>query len=291
MPRNSDRKFLNRYFQSVYNKLEADALLFNRRLPHEGLKGSENEQALADILRDFLPLRYGIEVNALIIDREGAVSRQCDIVIYDNVQFPKYFRKVYPIETVHAVIEVKTELSKQQVDNALLNESALRKLKFQPLLTCYWQTKTKENKIPHAPPVHCIFGYRSSTADFGTFISWFSSLPSQTKGDDCFPYYSPFNHFIACSLDKGLIFCRGDGHVLRWLTVAEEENNQRNFPVTASSHRLQVDPAKALLLFLETLWTMIEQSPRHPGFDIRSYMDYDLSSFIPFTHDGKIDER
>ena len=102
----------NRYFRSVYNKLEADALVFNRRPPHEGLKGSENEQALANILRDFLPARYGVEVNALIIDRDGAVSRQCDIVISDDVQFPKYFRKVYPIETVHAVVEVKTELSK-----------------------------------------------------------------------------------------------------------------------------------------------------------------------------------
>src|SRR5229473_7123 len=101
----ADRQFLNGYFRSVYNKLAADALLFNRRWPHEGLKGSENEQALADVLRDFLPQRYGLEVNALVIDRDGLVSRQCDLVIYDNVQFPKYLRKVYPIEMVHAVIE------------------------------------------------------------------------------------------------------------------------------------------------------------------------------------------
>jgi hypothetical protein len=291
MTRDADRKFLNRYFRSVYNKLEADALLFNRRLPHEGLKGSENEKALADILRDFLPSRYGVEVNALIIDRDGAVSRQCGIVIYDDVQFPKYFRKVYPIETVHTVIEVKTELSKQQVDIALQNEAALRELKFQPLLTPYWQTKTKEDRIPHAPPVHCIFGYRSSTEDFGTFSGWFSNLPTQTKGGEDFPCHPSFNHFIACALDKGLVFCRGDSHIPRWLAVAEEANNERNFLATGDGHRIEVDPAKALLLFLETLWTMIEQSPRHPGFDIRSYMDYDLGTFIPFTHDGKIDDR
>jgi hypothetical protein len=145
---------LNTYFRSVYNKLEADALLFNRQLPHEGLKGSENEQALTDILRDFLPKRYGIEANALVIDREGTVSRQCDIVIYDNAQFPKYFRRVFPIEIVVAVIEVKTELSKQQVDMALENEASLRALKFQPLLSNYWKTKTYEEKIPHAPPVY-----------------------------------------------------------------------------------------------------------------------------------------
>ena len=291
MARNGDRKFLNRYFQSVYNKLEADALLFNRRLPHEGLKGSENEQALAEIIRAFLPSKYGVEVNALVIDREGGVSRQCDIVVYDDIQFPKYFRKVYPIETVHAVIEVKTELSKQQVDSALQNEAALRKLKFQPLLTPYWETRMRADRISHAPPVHCIFGYRSSTEDFCTFLGWFSSLPTQSNGNTNFPYHPSFNHFIACSLDKGLVFCRGDGHIPRWLAVAEEPNNERNFPATGDGHRFEVDPAKALLVFLETLWTMIEQSPRHPGFDIRSYMDNDLSTFVPFTHDGKIDDH
>src|SRR5438105_5793278 len=160
MSRTEHKKLLNTYFRSVYNKLEADALLFNRRLPHEGLKGSENEQALSDILRNFLPTRYGVEANVLVIDREGLVSRQCDIVIYDNIQFPKYFRKVYPVEIVHAVIEVKTELSKQQVDLALQNEEALRKLKFQPLLSNYWKTKTEQQKVPHSPPIHCIFGYR-----------------------------------------------------------------------------------------------------------------------------------
>jgi hypothetical protein len=35
----ADQKFLNRHFRSVYNKLEADALLFNRRLPHELMRG------------------------------------------------------------------------------------------------------------------------------------------------------------------------------------------------------------------------------------------------------------
>jgi hypothetical protein len=291
MPRDSDRKFLNRYFRSVYNKLEADALLFNRHLPHEGLKGSENEQALADILRDFLPSRYGVEVNALVIDRDGAVSRQCDIVIYDDVRFPKYFRKVYPVETVYAVIEVKTELTKPQVKNACQNEAALRELKFQPLLSPSWQTRTKEEKISHAPPVHCIFGYRSSTKYFGTFLGWFSNLPTQNEGNEDFPDYWSFNHFIACALDKGLIFCRGDSDIQRWLTVADESNNERNFPANGDGHKLEVDPAKALLFFLETLWTMIENSPRHPGFDIRTYMDDVLGSFISFTYEGKINDR
>jgi hypothetical protein len=184
---------------------------------------------------------------------------------------------------------VKTELSKQQVDIALQNEAALRELKFQPLLVPYWQTRTNKDRIPHAPPVHCVFGYRSSTEDFGTFCGWFSGLPTQCKGDEGFPYHPSFNHFIACALDKGLIFCRGDGHVPHWLPIAEGPNSERSWPVIGDGHQLRVDPAKTLFMFLETLWTMIEQSPRHPGFDIRSYMDDELQTFIPFTYDGKIE--
>ncbi len=287
MNKTPDNKFLNRYFRSVYNKLEADALLFNRRLPHEGLKGSENEKALADILRDFLPSKYGVESNVLVIDRNGENSRQSDIVIYD-VSFPRYFRKVYPIETIYAVIEVKTQLTKQKVDIALENEAALRRLSFYPHLVPYWETQTKAKKISHKPPVHCIFGYRSATDNFGTFLNWFSKLPSSSGHRDT-PYHSPFNHFIACSLDKGITFCRGDGHVPRWLAIAQEKDNERCFNVTVDGQSLQVDPAKVLFLFLETLWTMLDQSPRHPGFDIRSYMDNDLGSLISFDHKGRIE--
>lgn len=91
-PPTEDRNFLDHYFSSVYNKLEADALLFNRKLPHTGIVGSENESAIADVIRDFLPPKFGVEVNALVIDRFGKVSKQADIVIYD-AERPSFFVK------------------------------------------------------------------------------------------------------------------------------------------------------------------------------------------------------
>lgn len=285
-----DKKFLNRYFRGVYDKLEADVLRFNKQFPHNGLKGSENEKALENILRDFLPAKYGIESNCLIIDRNGNVSKECDIVIYDSINFPRYFRKVYPIELIYAVIEVKTQITKQQADIAIENESVLRNLEFYPLLTPYWQTRTKEEQIPHYPPLYCIFGYGSASEDFGTFIKWFSLLPSSTFPNDNIPYHPSFNHFIVCALDKGIIFCRGDGNIAQWLAVAEG-NNQKNIMVLADGRNFQVDPAKALFLFLYTLWTILDQSPRHPGFDIRSYIDYDLGTVVSFDHEGKIEHH
>ena len=127
--------FLDHYFSSIYTKLEADALLYNRKLPHTGLIGSENEGAIASVLREFLPVRFGLEVNGLVIDRHGNTSKQCDIVIYDAKRFPTYFRKVFPIELTYGVIEVKTSISKQDAELALQNLESINNLDFRPLLT------------------------------------------------------------------------------------------------------------------------------------------------------------
>jgi hypothetical protein len=130
-------------------------------LPHAGLVGSENEQAIADVLRSFLPIRFGIEVNAIVIDRLGGTSRQADIVIYDANQ-PSFFRKVFPIEIVYAVIKVKTSMESSEAAQALENLRSVSRLEFRPALTNYWQTRTREEKIHHNPPACFIFAYRTS---------------------------------------------------------------------------------------------------------------------------------
>jgi hypothetical protein len=116
-----ERNFLDHYFLSVHTKLEADAVLFNRKLPHAALAGSENEIALSSLIRDFLPSRFGVETSGIVIDRFGNESRQCDIIVYDDYSFPTYFRKVFPVELVYGVIEVKTNLTTSEAVNALNN--------------------------------------------------------------------------------------------------------------------------------------------------------------------------
>ncbi len=117
LPFSEDRNFLDHYFANIYLKLEADALLFNRKIPHAGLVGSENEQALGALLRSFLPSRFGIEVGAIIIDKHGKASKQVDIVIF-NAEQPSFFRKVFPIEIVYAAIEVKTSMGQKEAGAA-----------------------------------------------------------------------------------------------------------------------------------------------------------------------------
>lgn len=271
---------MEQYFVNRYNKLEADALLYNRRLPHAGLMGSENEVALVNLLREFLPSKFGIENSGIVIDQKGRKSRQCDIVIYDSESYPKYFRKVFPIEVVYGVIEVKTLMNKGEAKKSLQNIGAINNLEFRPALTPYWRTQSKERKLSAKPPFGMIFSYRSEAKSFETFSRWFpwefihEGIKINNSGTE-------IRSLTVTSLDQGIIKIESsNGHVQRWILDVTSESIQRSFETKYKKNTVIVDPAKTLFVFLETLWQRLSHHSIHPGFDIRSYMNFAMSSII-----------
>ncbi|MFD1259707.1 DUF6602 domain-containing protein [Entomomonas asaccharolytica] len=288
IPTPGEQNFLDHYFLNIYNKLEADALLFNRKLPHTGLMGSENENAIGDVLRQFLPSKFGIDVNALVIDRFGQVSRQADIVIYDAENQANFFRKVHPIETVYAVIEVKTTLSATEAISAMNNLASVSELEFRPALTPYWETRTKQEEIHHNPPKLYIFAYRTTCESFETFARWFD-LQFVLRGVNLrseAPKYPEIRCFRVCALDQGVInMASSNGYVQRFVAEAVGKSIERAFTTTFQGQSIYVDPAKSLFLFLHRLWSDLQVSELHPGFDIRSYMSKQLDLVLEVTND------
>lgn len=99
---------------SGLQKAMAGELGLNREvICHSGSKGDALENSWIDMLRKYLPNRYSID-KAMVIDYEGNVSDQIDIVIYDNFYTPFVFHqngfKYIPAEGVYAVFEVKPDL-------------------------------------------------------------------------------------------------------------------------------------------------------------------------------------
>ena len=287
-PPTENRNFLDHYFSSIYNKLEADALLFNRELPHAGLVGSENENAIADVIREFLPPKYGVEVNALVIDRFGKVSRQADIVIYDAEKQASFFRKVYPVEIVYAVIEVKTSMSSTEAKSAMENLVSVSELEFRPALTPYWETKTREQEIQHNPPALYAFAYRTDCQSFETFARWidWQYLHRGVNLRDKAPKYPEIRVIRVCSLDQGVIHMEStNGYVQRWVAIATDAGVNRAFNTMVQDKPVLVDPAKSLFMFLQRLWFDLQTHKLHPGFDIRSYMSTVLGTAIEVPND------
>jgi hypothetical protein len=281
-PFTEDLNFLDHYFANIYLKLEADALLFNRKIPHAGLVGSENEQALGTLLRDFLPQRFGVEVGAIIIDKHGRASKQIDILIY-NAEQPKFFKKVFPIEIVYAAIEVKTSMGQAEAKAALQNIASINNLDFRPALTNYWQGRTTRETIHHYPPTCFIFAYRTDCSSFETFSRWFpwGSLHEGIPLKDAAPVQPEIRTIRIAALDQGTIQMEStNGYVERTLAATPFRDMSRAFDKTIGGTPVKVDPAKALFLFMSRLWFDLENHPLHPGFDIRSYTSRVLGTVI-----------
>ena len=87
-------------------------------VPHMGEQGRFREDLLRSVLEKNLPSRYHVATGFI----EGC-GRQLDILIYDQIDYVPLFREagvvVVPPEAVRAVIEVKTTLNAEELNDAL----------------------------------------------------------------------------------------------------------------------------------------------------------------------------
>ncbi len=109
-------------------KLESGA----NAIGHPGMKGNNSEVNWLEMLNTYLPRRYHAE-SAVIVDADGNVSDQIDIVIFDAQFTPPLFQsggvRFITAESVYAVLEVKQDLSKDHLNYAADKAQSVRSLK------------------------------------------------------------------------------------------------------------------------------------------------------------------
>ena len=110
---------------------------------HRPSAGDGREDLVIKFLKDYLPKRFGVSTG-FIISHDGKFSNQADIVIVDkqnNSPFHQDKRnKLWPIEAVYALIEVKTKLNKN-----VLRDAIAKGRKFKSLDPKYFSTGTTQN--------------------------------------------------------------------------------------------------------------------------------------------------
>ncbi len=103
-----------------------------KQIWHNASVGTLREKLIKDILKPYLPNCYGVS-GGLCYDENENKSKQLDIVLYDSMYsyrlpFDDDFI-VFPCESVYGNIEVKTNLNKQTLNEAIDNIASLKKLK------------------------------------------------------------------------------------------------------------------------------------------------------------------
>jgi Domain of unknown function (DUF6602) len=119
-------------FLSFQDEMKQSLRISRRHINHPSSKGDASENEWIRWLKKYLPKRYKAD-KAFVVDHEGTLSEQMDIVIYDRQYSPFVFHHngilYVPAESVYAVFEVKQELDKRNIEYAVGKIACVRALK------------------------------------------------------------------------------------------------------------------------------------------------------------------
>jgi len=119
-------------FDEVAEQMRLDFEKARKAVKHPGLKGASFEETFRTFLREYLPRSLDVSTGELV-DSQGSVSRQLDVIISDSTKTPIFYRsggfRVIPVECTYAVIEVKAYLNANELDSIFQNMESVRNLK------------------------------------------------------------------------------------------------------------------------------------------------------------------
>ena len=123
---------LHKIFLGLQEQMVSKLTTNRINIIHPGTKGDASELCWLDMLNTYLPVRYRA-AKAFVLDSEGQLSDQIDIVIFDRQYSPFLFNQdnalYIPAESVYAAIEVKQEINKEWIEDAGDKIASVRRLK------------------------------------------------------------------------------------------------------------------------------------------------------------------
>lgn len=114
---------LPEYFSDVSTELQRKSDAIRRDFAtHHGAAGANRETLLAEALKDSIPGEFRIDTG-LITSCDGQFSNQADLVIADGAWntpfYPAAQNRIWLVEAIYALIEVKTSLTPTELRDAL----------------------------------------------------------------------------------------------------------------------------------------------------------------------------
>lgn len=273
---------MEEYWSGVAQQLQIEAETFNRLVAHNGESGRANEIALLRMVENLLPSSVGVGTG-IVIDSNGGRSKQMDLLIYDRASQPQLLahstQLLFPVETVHAVVEVKTSVSEDDVLDAGRKFESIDSL-----------SPTGRFKKPST----AFFGYIAKGAP-ATRVQQINQLPVNHRPD------------VSCILNPGAAPSDGSGskvgliprHALdgdgnrisgTWEATEIIESmqiiNGHAYPVSRlkpySSEKHVFEPGRALLLFADALIGEISSRINANGSWLAHYLtDLARETYIP----------
>ncbi|WP_159513901.1 MULTISPECIES: DUF6602 domain-containing protein [Enterobacter] len=187
----------SQFFTTILNnriKQGYDNAMSVSQIPHSTVKGTFREGFLVPIIQSLLPSHFGIGSGQLV-DRWDRFSPQADIIIYDKRKIPPIIEQnglgIYFIDSVHRVIEVKSDLDTKGMHQTLDLAWAIHPDNPNGLKTAK-NGKLEENKTNY-PLVSC-FSYKQSISDLDSALAKWTVTVNIPNVMFCLPEAGFFNY-------------------------------------------------------------------------------------------------
>ncbi|WP_394160044.1 DUF6602 domain-containing protein [Galactobacter valiniphilus] len=262
---------LEKYWAGVASRLQVEADTFSRLITHNGERGRSNELALADLVQRLLPLDVGVGTG-LVFDSRGKQSKQMDLVVYSRASQPQFLNQtsqfLFPIETVVAVIEVKTTVTEAETADTAAKFESIRDL-------------TPAEGYSH--PTTALFGYTCSGA-VKSRLDEIIDIPENSRPEIVCILHPGIASPAGANSKPGLIPLHNtDASGLRiagdWRVASSNSSVEvidgRSYPVSRLKSRGKpyvFEPGRALLLFADALSSEICQRLGQPQSWLSRYL-------------------
>lgn len=164
-----EKKILKEIFQNLENSLYSDMSI---KIQHNASDGKYREYLVTKVLEKIIPSKYSI-TNGFVIDSDNRISKEMDVIIYDRNYVPPFFDETYtvvPIEAVIAVIQVKTTLKIDTLNDSIDNLNSIDKLNSKiggRIISANTGAESIEKR--YIKPYKILLSYRSEYADSQKF--------------------------------------------------------------------------------------------------------------------------
>lgn len=189
-------------FEDLQERMLVNLVGARKVIDHPTAKGGASEVNWRGMLSDHLPKRYQVDTGFLL-DHEGAISEQIDIVVFDRQYTPFLLNRdgvlYIPAEGAYAVFEVRQDFGRDNLKYAADKIASARRLK-----RTSFQITHAGGQFPPRVPIHILGGILTLDSawspPFGnSFIQLITELGADSRVD------------LACVLKHGTVDVLYDG--------------------------------------------------------------------------------
>ena len=196
---------MQRHYKGLTDRMLSEIRTISDSMSHAGEKGRNNELVLREFLERNLATQYTVSTGK-VLSADGDESGQIDLIVHDRLNAPELVEahawRLVPVETVFAVISVKTTLDRGELADAIASIASVRRL---PRTAAVVRQANQEIPIPEDKvlrPRGLVFAFRSSWATCDSANSVFKELLEETEDnlrpngvcvlDQCFIPRTPY---------------------------------------------------------------------------------------------------